>query len=55
MTGGWNQGGRLEEQEPPTADDYCADADHPYYGDDDENGLCYCGMMVYPKGGAHEQ
>lgn len=41
------------EPEPPEPEpeDLCAALGHPYYGDDEHGGRCYCGSKVYPFGG----
>lgn len=36
----------------PTAESHCASDGHPYHGDDNGTGRCYCGQQAYPQGDA---
>lgn len=41
---------RYEQRQPePTTEELCAP--HPYHGDDNDGGRCYCGQQRYPAGG----
>lgn len=35
----------------PAVQKVCSSADHPYFGDDGDEGRCECGYKVHPKGG----
>lgn len=41
----------LQRQPAPTEAEYCASTGHPYHGDHEDRGRCYCGQMEYPLGG----
>lgn len=40
----------LQREPEPTIEDYCGADGHPYYGDQEEIGRCYCGQRTFPAG-----
>lgn len=39
------------EPPEPTEEEICEYSGHPYDGDDEQGGRCYCGKVRYPEGG----
>lgn len=39
------------QQQQWTPEDECTSRGHPYCGDDQGRGRCYCGAVLYPPGG----